>query len=64
MWLRRTRKEPDYSHEALKDARDNLQKTRDREQEVREVSQSLRTLRTRNHFTEKLRVIMIEGGAL
>ena len=59
------RKDTDTSKEslqALASAKKSLRKTKARSKEVSEVSTALRTLRERNHFMEKLGVIM-EGGS-
>ena len=55
------RKDTDTSKEslqALASAKKSLRKTKARSKEVSEVSTALRTLRERNHFMEKLGVIM------
>ena len=50
------------SYAALVDAKKSLRQTRSRAREVTEVSTALRLLRERNHFIEKLGIIM-EGSS-
>ena len=50
------------SYAALIDANKNLRRTKSRSKEVTEVSTALRLLRERNHFIEKLGIIM-EGSS-
>lgn len=57
----RRRKADHESVKALREAEDNLRKTKARSPEVREVASALRLMRERNHFAETLQVIM-EGS--
>lgn len=50
------------SYAALIDAKKSLLRTKSRSKEVTEVSTALRLLRERNHFIEKLGIIM-EGSS-
>lgn len=59
-WLLRRHKADPESKKALESATANLHKTRERGDEVREVSTALRVMRERNHFREQLEAIM--GG--
>ena len=45
---------------ALEEAKANLKRTQSRDEEVREVARGLRLIRERNHFTERLRPIMLK----
>lgn len=51
---------------ALEEAKENLKRTRSRDDQVRSIARDLRLIRERNHFTERLRPIMLkedEGGS-
>lgn len=63
MRLFRKRESPQESEsiKALAEARENLQRTKERNDEVMEVACAMRMLRERNHFAERLKGIM-EGG--
>ena len=62
----RKRKEDHQSaqeaYAALIDAKKSLRRTKSRAREVTEVSTALRLLRERNHFIEKLGIIMEGSG--
>lgn len=62
MWsIHRNRPEDaDESVEALKDAMRNLAEVDKRDPEIREVAESFRKIRTENHFSDKIGLIM--GG--
>ena len=61
MWFRRPERRQDKeSTEALRDAHKNLEKAKARTTEVHEVANALKGLRERNHFAERLLIIM--GG--
>lgn len=63
MWLvQRLRSTPDpEAAKALADARKSLRETKARNSEVQAVASSLRLMRERNHFAEKLSIIMAGG---
>jgi hypothetical protein len=62
MWCQRHKHRADPSAEkAMREAHEQLQKTKERTPEVRAVSTALRTMRERNGFAEQLEAIM-EGG--
>lgn len=54
----RKRKPDRESVTALREATENLRQTKARSPEIREVANSLRIMRERNHFAETLQVIM------
>lgn len=58
--LNRPKSNPEAAN-AVRDATKNLEKVKARHPEVREVSQTLKSLRERNHFAEQLEALM--GGA-
>jgi hypothetical protein len=62
MWFRRRdKREIKESQQAVLDATKRLRETRERDPEVHVVSRALKDIRERNHFAERLRMIM-EGG--
>lgn len=62
MWfIRRDKEELKKSQQAILDAAESLRETKARDQEVHAVSKTLKEIREKNHFAEKLRIIM-EGG--
>jgi hypothetical protein len=64
MWfLRRRRSESsDEASAAVKDAQKHLNRVRKRDQEVSDLSDSLREVRHRNHFAEQMEQIIIQRG--
>jgi hypothetical protein len=65
MWgfLRRRRSESsDEATAAVKDAQKHLNRVRKRDQEVSDLSDSLREVRQRNHFAEQMEEIIIRRG--
>lgn len=67
MWPLTRKVVPDPSPDlALAEAKENLKRTRSRDDQVHSVARDLRLIRERNHFTERLRPIMLkedEGGS-
>jgi hypothetical protein len=62
MWFRRRDKRSmKESQQAILDATKSLREVRERDPEVHAVSRTLKDIRERNHFAERLRMIM-EGG--
>lgn len=64
MWFRRGKRMKNgvkESYQAVLDANKMLERVEARSSEVHKVSRALKDMRERNHFAEKLRVIM-EGG--
>lgn len=62
MWfIRRDKEELKKSQQAILDAAESLRETKARDKEVHAVSKTLKEIREKNHFAEKLRIIM-EGG--
>ena len=49
------------SERAILRAQDELRRVKSRTTEVEQISGSLRLIRERNHFAEKLRIIMERG---
>jgi hypothetical protein len=62
MWpFRRNKDGVKESQQAILDATKTLREVRSRDEEVHAVSRTLKDIREKNHFAERLRVIM-EGG--
>ena len=60
LFHRQSKKDP-AALEALQEADKNLKKVKARDKEVHDVAESLRKVRSRNHFAERIQEIM-EGG--
>lgn len=61
MWPLNRKTVPDPSSAlALEEAKENLKRTRSRDDQVRSIARDLRLIRERNHFTERLRPIMLK----
>lgn len=61
MWPLHRKVAPDPSAAlALEEAKQNLKRTRSRDEQVRSIARDLRLIREHNHFTERLRPIMLK----
>ncbi len=61
MWFRKSKPE-EGSEKAVLDAVKRLREVQDRGPEVSEIADALRNIREKNHFADKLRLIMIGDG--
>lgn len=63
MWFRKSRTpiEEGDSGRALRDAKENLERVKSRDEDVKDVAGALRNWREENHFRERLQELFLIG---